>query len=85
MYDAHAKKYRSTWVDTMGMMGIGEGKYNEKTKTWHMKATSYGPWGKSSSKGWMRFVDADHMEWEWAEYSGLMKTMEMSGSGTRIK
>ena len=85
MYDVHARKYRSTWVDTLGMMGMSEGTYDEKTKTWHLKATTFGAWGKSHSKWWMRFTDTDHMAWEWAEYHGLTKTMEMSGSGRRVK
>ena len=84
-YDTHSKRYRSTWVDTMGMLGVGEVRHDEKTNTWHLKAISYGPWGKSRMKGWMRFLDADHMEWEWAEHQGLMKTMEMSGTGKRVK
>ena len=33
----------------------------------------------------MHFLDADHMEWEWTEYMGLSKTMEMSGTGKRVK
>jgi hypothetical protein len=84
-YDIKARKYRSTWVDSMGMMGMGVSTYDEKTDTWHMKATSYGPWGKSRSKGWVRFIDADHMKWWWVEYTGLMKTMEFNGTGERVK
>ena len=84
-YDTKAKCYRSTWVDTMGMLGIGESRYDEKTDTWHSTAISYGPWGKSNMKGTMHFLDADYMEWEWTEYMGLSKTMEMSGTGKRVK
>jgi hypothetical protein len=84
-YDPKAKKYRSTWVGSMGMVGIGDGKYDEDTNTWHMKGTGYGPGGKTTSKGWMKFTDPDTMEWWWAEYYGLMKTMEMTGTGKRIK
>jgi len=36
-------------------------------------------------KGWVKFTDADTMEWWMAEYMGLCKTMEMSGTGKRIK
>ncbi len=84
-YDAHDKKYRSTWVDSMGMMGIGESTYSEKDKTWRMTATSYGFMGKSSIKGTLRFPDPDTMEWTMAEHMGLMKTMEMKGTGKRVK
>jgi hypothetical protein len=84
-YDIKAKKYRSTWVDSMGMTGIGTSSYHEKTDTWKMKATSYGPWGKSTLKGWVKFTDADTMEWWMAEYQCYMKTMEMSGTSKRVE
>jgi len=84
-YDTHSKKYRSTWVDSMGMTGTGEGTYHADTDTWHMKATSYGPWGKSTMKGWLKFTDPDTMEWEWSEHQGLMKVMEMKGTGKRVE
>jgi hypothetical protein len=84
-YDLQAKKFRSTWVDTMGSFGVGEARYDEETSTWHMKGTSFGAWGKSTSKGSMHFPDANHMEWEFAEYQGLMKTIEMTGKGERVR
>jgi hypothetical protein len=84
-YDIHDKEYRSTWVDSMGMIGLGQSEYDEKTDTWHMEAKSYGPWGKSTMKGWVKFTDEDTMEWWMAEYQGLMKTMEMSGTGKRVE
>ncbi len=84
-YDAGSKKYRSSWVDSMGMIGYGEGTYDEKTKTWHMKATSYSAWGQSSMKGWAKFTGPDTMEWGWCEYMGLMKTLDMKGTSKRVK
>jgi hypothetical protein len=84
-YDVKAKKYRSTWVDSMGMIGMGESKYDEDDDIWKMKASSYGPWGKSTMKGWLKFTTPDTMEFWWAEYSGLMKVMEMTGTGKRLE
>ncbi|MBU0637638.1 MAG: DUF1579 domain-containing protein [Planctomycetes bacterium] len=84
-YDIKTKKYRSTWVDSMGMSGTGVATYDEKASKWHMKATSYGPWGKSTMKGWVHFPDPDTMEWWMAEFQGFMKTMEMSGTGKRVQ
>jgi hypothetical protein len=84
-YDIKAKKYRATWVDSMGMTGMGTTGYNEKTGTWKMKTMCYSPWGKSTLKGWVKFTDADTMEWWMAKYMGLMKTMEMSGTSKRIQ
>lgn len=84
-YDTHSKKYRSTWVDSMGSIGTGESRFDEKTNTWHMRATSFGPWGKTTGKGKVTFTDENTMEWSWTEYAmgGLMKTMEMTGTGRR--
>jgi hypothetical protein len=85
MYDVHAKKYRSTYVDSMGMMGMSETTYNEKTDIWTMTATSYGPWGKSVMKGTLHFTNPDTMEWSMTEHMGFTKIMEMKGTGTRVK
>ncbi len=84
-YDTHDKKFRSTWIDTMGSIGAGKSWHDAKTDTWHMRATSHGPFGKSTGKGQVKFIDANTMEWTWTEYSmgGLMKTMEMSGTSRR--
>ena len=84
-YDVHAKKYRSTYVDSMGMSGMSEARYDEKTGTWHMTATAYGPWGKSHMKGTLRFPDPDTMDMSITECMGLMKIMEMKGTGKRVK
>ena len=85
MYDMHAKKYRSTYVDSMGMLGVSEGRYDEKTNTWKMDATSYSAWGKSHAKGTLRFIDKDTMDWKMTECMGLMKIMEMTGTAKRVK
>ena len=84
-YDTHSKKYRSTWVDSMGSTGTGTATHNEKTNTWTMRATSHGPYGKTTMKGCIKVIDDDTMEWCWTEYAmcGLMKTMEMCGTSKR--
>jgi hypothetical protein len=84
-YDTKGKVYRSTWVDSMGAIGLGTSKYDEKSGTWKMKATSHGPFGKSTMKGWVKFIDDDTMEWWMAEYQWLTKTMEMSGTSKRVR
>jgi len=67
------------------MSGMSEGRYDEKTDTWHMTATSYGPWGQSQMQGTLRFTTPDTMEWKMTECMGLMKIMEMSGTSKRVK
>lgn len=82
-YDAHSKKYRSTWTDSMGAVGTGQSWYDEKNGTWHMRATSHGAYGKTTMKGSVKLIDDNTMEWTWTEYMGLMKTMEMTGTSKR--
>ena len=84
-YDIKAKKFRSTWTDSMGAIGMGTSRYDEKNKTWHMQAKGYGPWGTSTGKGSVKMIDDNTMEWTWAEYAmgGLMKTMDMTGTSRR--
>ena len=84
-YDAKAKKFRSTWVDTYGTLGVGTMRYDEKTDTWHMKSTNYTPFGKTVMKGTSKMIDDDTMEWTMTEYAmgGLIKTMEMTGTSKR--
>ena len=84
-YDAHSKKFRSTWVDSMGSVATGTARHDEKTNTWKMRATSHGPFGKTTMKGHVKIIDDDNMEWTWTEYMmwGLFKTMEMSGTSKR--
>ena len=84
-YDINAKKYRSTFVDSMGMTGMGEARYDEQAKTWHMTANSYGPWGQSQMNGTLRFINADTMEWNMTECMGLTKIMDMKGTSKRVK
>ncbi|MCG3129121.1 MAG: hypothetical protein CHACPFDD_04030 [Phycisphaerae bacterium] len=82
-YDTHSKKYRSTWIDSFGSVGIGEARHEKGSNTWKYKARSHGPWGESCMTGKVTFESPTKMTFEWEEYSGLMKTMEMEGTATR--
>ncbi len=84
-YDTHSKKYRSTWVDSYGSVGTGISWHEGEGKKWHMKATSHGPFGKSTMKGNVNINPDGSMTWDWSEYAmgGLMKTMEMKGTSHR--
>ncbi len=84
-YDQKAKLYRMAFVDTMGMLGMGTGTYDEKTGTWHMTVTSDSPFGKSTMKGTLRFVNPNTQEWSMTETMGLMKVSEMHGTAHRAR
>ena len=84
-YDTHSKVYRSVWIDSMGGTGSGKMWQDGKTNTWHVRAVGHGPFGKSTGKGSMTFVDDNTLEWSWREYAmgGLFKVMEISGTSKR--
>lgn len=84
-YDIKAGKYRSSWVDSMGMMATGTGTYDDITGTWHMSAINHTPWGTTSLKGKLRFLDDNTTEWSMTETMGLQKIVEMSGKSKRVR
>jgi hypothetical protein len=82
-YDTKAGKYRSTWVDSMGTTGMGAATYDVDTRTWHMSAVGYGPWGESKMKGTMHLKDDNTLVWYMTETQGLTKVAEMMGTAKR--
>lgn len=87
-WDSNAKKFRSYWFDSMGGVGHGTAKCDEKTRTWTMSMRGKGPMGSTRGKGCVKFVDDNTMEWTWQEWPawdllGLFKFMDMKGTSTR--
>ncbi len=84
-YDMKHRVYRTSWVDSSGMTGMGKSWHDEKTNTWHMRGKSHGPWGTTTFKGSVTMTDPNTMTWNWTEYAmgGLMKVMEMTGTSSR--
>lgn len=85
-WDDKAGKYRMHWFDSFGMTGNGTAKYDEETRTWHMKSRGKDPDGhKTISEGTITYTDADTLEWTWTEWSALklFKIVEMSGTSRR--
>ena len=85
-WDDKAGKYRMHWFDSFGMTGNGTAKYDEETKTWHIKAKGKGPDGhRTVSEGTVTYTDADTLEWTWTEWTSLklFKIAEMSGTSRR--
>jgi hypothetical protein len=85
-WDEKAKVYRTFWADSMGESDVGTARYNEKTKTWHMKSSGSGPMGKSRGFGTAKVIDDKTMEWHWVERAGpfgMFKAMEMTGTSKK--
>lgn len=86
IWDDKAGKFRTHWFDSFGMTATGTAKYDEKTRTWHIKAKGKAPGGhKTIQEGTITYTDADTLEWTWSEWSSLklFKIAEMSGTSQR--
>lgn len=84
-WDAQAKKFRTFWIDDWGGNGTGWATPCKNADGFCVDARTRGPFGESTAQGCMHFVDNDTIEWCWKEKSGLMTTMEMSGTSKRKK
>lgn len=84
-FDRRSGKFRSMAVNSTGAIGSGTARHDENTDTWHIKATSHGPSGKTTWKGRVRFIDRDTKEEHWVGYTmgGLRKTVEMTKTERR--
>ena len=87
VWDGKAKVFRFGMADNYGMLMGGTGKYDAKTRTWHMSGhtrdTIHGQ--SSCGHGTMEMVDANTMKFHWVETDGLglMKYFEMNGTSKR--
>ncbi len=81
-YDTKRKKYRLSWVDSMGGTARGTAKYDDSSSTWNIKAKSRSPFGTITGRGTLTAVDNDTVEWTWKEraFLGLIKVSESKGS-----
>lgn len=84
-WDERSRRYRSTWFYNDGSTGTGFARYDEKTKTWHLKTRGRGPWGRLKGKGTITYIDDNTVEWTWREWdgSGLVEIMSFQGVSKR--
>ena len=86
-WDAKAKKYRIWSFDNGGYCESASAKYDQDTKTWHIKGKSGNTvtGEKFVGKGSYKMVDADTQEWNYTVWDGwkLRKLMEFKGTSHR--
>ncbi len=87
VWDARAKLFRYSSADNYGMIMTGTGRYDEKTRTWHMKGSSQDTvrGHRSVGEGTLKMPDANTMEWSWTEWDSLHLTKFMEMKGTSHK
>jgi len=84
-WDPAIRKYRMWWFDSLGETSEATVTYNEKTKTWHMKASGQKYGSTTAGRGTLKHIDADTLEWTWKEYDplGLIQFADMKGTSRR--
>lgn len=84
-WDANDKTYRMWWFDGLGESARGTARFDGDSQTWHVRTR--GTNGRCSvlSRGTLRHVDSDHLEWTWKQWDGwrIFKISEMNGTSTR--
>ncbi len=84
-WDASQKQYRMWWYDSFGETAQGTARYDEKTRTWHFKNRGRSSLCNVISKGTIRMIDQDHLEWTYDQWDawGILKFSTMKGTSTR--
>lgn len=84
-WDAGSGCYRLWWFDGFGESARGTASFDAKEKAWHIRTR--GTNGKCAvvSRGTIRHVDDNHLEWTWKQWDSwrIFKISEMSGTSTR--
>lgn len=86
-WDASAGKYRTYWFDSMGSVGEGTMRYDEKSSTWISKGTGRDPISGEAraNSGTMKVAADGSHEWTFKETDawGFKTTMEMKGTSKK--
>ncbi len=87
-WDPKGKVFRIHRFDSIGGVAVGTADYHEKSQTWRLKSKTQTPWGAMVSRGTVKMVDEDTLEWTWDEWPawdwlGLFKIAEMKGTNRR--
>lgn len=84
-WDPKAKVYRNWWFDSYGSFSQGTAKYDEETRTWHMRGQGTNAMtGKPSyGAGTSKSIDDNTQQWTWSEWDNFLHWGEpMTYKGT---
>ncbi len=87
-WDPSAKAFRTWRFDTWGGTRIGTAAFDEKSKTWTLKAKRKSAWGSSTDRGTIVLADESTLEWTWQEWPAwdllhVFKVAEFNGKSKR--
>ncbi len=84
-WDDSDRCFRIWWFDGLGESAQGTARFDASSQTWRIRTR--GSNGRCSvlSRGTIRHVDNDHLEWTWRQWDGwgIFRISEMHGSSVR--
>ena len=84
-WDESIGKYRMWWFDSLGETSQAVVRYDDRSRTWHMKSTGVKYGRRTGGWGSIKHLDDDTLEWTWVETDslGLIRFAEMHGTSRR--
>lgn len=85
-YDEGSGKFRMWWFDSFGETSEAVAKWNERRRSWMLKATGRKYGYTTSGHGSVRVIDDNTVEWTWVEQDGMgvITFANMKGISRRI-
>jgi len=84
-WDAKSKIYRIFWFDSFGERASGTARFDDSTRTWHMKTAGRSALCNVRNKGTIEMRDDGSLAWTYDQWDawGFLKFAEMRGTSTR--
>ncbi len=84
-WDGDIGKYRMWWFDGFGETATGTATFDEKSDIWHIKTKGKNGWCSIISKGTIKKIDEQTLEWTWDQWDGwhIFRIGEMRGLSKR--
>ncbi len=84
-WDPRRQRFRLWWFDSFGESATGHARYDAATRTWHMRTRGTNGWCRILSRGTIRHVNDDTLEWTWRQSDswGWFTIADMRGTSRR--
>jgi len=84
-WDDRAKRYHVDWYDSFGERASGYARYDEASRTWHLKTSGRSALCSVANKGTIKVVGDGHLAWTYDQWDawGWLKFSEMRGHSQR--
>lgn len=84
-WDPQRKHFVFWWFDGFGERATGTARYDKNAKVWHIITRGQSTRCNVKSKGTIKMIDANTLEWTWEQWSawGFLKYADMKGVSRR--